>query len=491
MFCTTSVAANLATVLYLGRRPDLAAREFETAASLLATALGGEGLSVEAAPGSLIVNGRRVRKDVPGVTLIGERLLSHGILSMGLSPHPTPQDLLALARLLAAYPGTYANWNAVLTALGPARARITLTEGQPEVVQEPPNQGDIVLHSHGGMEATGFESVEDGGLIPPALAVDMSKTPPALRPTPGPREDPQKLERLLVKGRSALDAGDWGAMLSIAREFLDAENDAVTESAARLYRVELKRLMSRHEIAQIAKLAAVGDRRQEAVEVLQRLGLTATEVLMDLLVEAEAMAERRGYYSALTRMSDGNEIIVHHLVSPLWYVVRNAADLCGEMGLRQAIPHLADQVGHPDERVRKSVAGALIQLGGREVLEPLGRLLRDPSPAVRLFVLGRVEGSWARGLAMPLANLLQAEEHPDVCREALRALGRIGTPDAIMALQRVAVGELTQSTKRLQVQAVEAIGLAGKAGLPLLATLAGGKDREVAAAAGRVLQRPN
>ncbi|MEK7379626.1 MAG: HEAT repeat domain-containing protein [Gemmatimonadota bacterium] len=490
MSSTASIAANLACVLYLGRLAESDRSEIDEAIQVLLDALGGQSLRFEAAPGRLAINGQWVPQEVPGAGLVIERMLSHQVGSVSLPAGVEASDILALARTLAGYPGSYASWQDLQAALGPTRARLTLTEGlsDREFIHEDSKSIGVQLEEgRAGLEIGDHAAVEDGGLIPPPLPMDLAKIPLALRPKTGPREDPRILERLLARGRSALDAGDWGALLSITSGFLEAERQAVDESSARLYRVELKRLLSRREIAHIARLAAVGERRQEAVEVLQRLGGAATEVLMELLAESEALTERRGYYSAVTRMADGNEVIIHHLASPHWYVVRNAADLCGEMALAQAIPKLISLIGHPDERVRKSVLGALIQIGGREVVEPISRSFRDPSASVRLTVLAKLEGDWARGLAMPLMNLLQTEEHPDVIREILNALGRIGSPDAVMALRRVASGDMKRLGKRHRIQAVEAMGLAGGAAHQLLAALAQDRDREIAATAGRAL----
>ncbi len=461
MSSTASIAANLACVLYLGRLADSDRSEIDGAILVLLDALAGRPLRFEAAPGRLVINGRRIPQEVPGAGLVIERMLSHQVGSISLPSGVEASDFLALARTLAGYPGSYGTWQDLQAALGPSRARVTLTEGLSDhefIHEDYGSVGPQLTGGLEGLESSGLESMEDGGLIPLPFPMDLARIPFALRPKTGPKEDPKILERLLARGRSALDAGDYGALLSTASEFLEAERQAVDESSARLYRVELRRLLSRREIGQIARLAAVGERRQEAVEVLQRLGGTATEVLMELLAESEALTERRGYYSAVTRMADGNEVIVHHLASPHWYVVRNAADLCGEMALAQAIPNLTSQIGHPDERVRKAVLGALIQIGGRDVVEPVSRSFRDPSSSVRLSVLGKLEGDWARGLAMPLMNLLQTEEHPDVIREILGALGRIGTPDALMALRRVASGDMKRLGKRHRIQAVEAMG---------------------------------
>jgi HEAT repeat protein len=158
------------------------------------------------------------------------------------------------------------------------------------------------------------------------------------------------------------------------------------------------------------------------------------------------------------------------------------------MRLAKSVPKLVQHVTHADERVRKSVAVALSRIGTPDVLEPISRMFRDPSPAIRVSVLGNLEGSKSRPLAMPLAALLETEEHPDVQREILRALGRIGTPDALLALRRVANGEVRRLPKRLRLQAIESLGGVGTAGAQILRSLAGDADAEIGSAAARALQ---
>src|SRR5690606_2586976 len=90
----------------------------------------------------------------------------------------------------------------------------------------------------------------------------------------------------------------------------------------------------------------------------------ATETLLALLASAERIEERRAYFAALRQMTEGTDLLVNMLTHDEWYVVRNVADLCGEMRLETAVGRLARHASHPDERVRRSVA--LLALRRRE-----------------------------------------------------------------------------------------------------------------------------
>ena len=490
-----SVAANLSCLLFLARHKAEDEAEIRESARVLLASLDGREVVIEATPSWVSVNGSKLLSGTPGAREVGEGLVGHGVSRIEFPADTSMSTILPLARALAAFPGVWGTWDEFLQAIGPAAALLRLTRAGADLSVIRVNDGEPVTSAAQARERELIAKlhakpvVEEGGLILPQIEVEPQ--PEGIKKSTASsdrREESRQMERLIAQGRSAVDAGDYGALLQVSHDFLDAMETTKSEASARVSRLELKRLLSKHHIAQFARMAATGNQRELAISVLRRLGSDATEILMDLLVDSEAMAERRGYFSALTRMEDGTEIIIHHLDHPTWYVVRNAAELCGEMRLAKSVAKLAQHVTHLDERVRKSVAMALSRIGTPEVLEPISRMLKDSSPAIRVTVLGNLEGSKSRPLAMPLAALLESEEHPDVQREILRALGRIGTPDALLALRRVAIGEVRRLPKRLRLEAIQSLGGVGTPGAQILRTLAGDADSEIGSAAAKALQ---
>src|SRR5258705_12411710 len=104
---------------------------------------------------------------------------------------------------------------------------------------------------------------------------------------------------------------------------------------------------------------------------------------------------------ALTGMKEGTDQLVHMLGHHQWFVVRNVAELAGELVLEEAVPALAQQLEHDDERVRKAVALALAEIGSSAAAEPLRRGLRDKSPEGRIHAALAVGGARSAALAMP------------------------------------------------------------------------------------------
>jgi HEAT repeat protein len=234
-------------------------------------------------------------------------------------------------------------------------------------------------------------------------------------------------------------------------------------------------------------LLATPKHRTAAVAALQRGGAPAVEVLLDVLVAAPTVSERRAVFDALKHMTEGTEQLVHMLDHSEWFVVRNVAELIGELAMEDAVPALARRLDHADERVRKAVALALSKIGTRSAAEPLRRALRDRSLDVRMQVALGIGGRKSSALAMPLVVAMDEEKDETVVRELILALGRIGSPDAVQALIKWAqpAGRIFgRKPSVLRVAAVEALRLAASpAALGTLEGLADDGDRQVREAA--------
>jgi len=374
-----AVAANLSCLLFLARHKAEAEGEIRESARVLLACVDGREFAIEATPGWVSVNGTKLPSGTPGSREVGEGLLGHGVSRIEFPAGTEMSTILPLARALAAFPGVWGTWEEFLQAIGPAAGQLRLKragadlsvirvhDGEPVTTAAHARERDLIAKLHAK------PVVEEGGLILPQIEVEpQAEVIHKSSASSDRREESRQMERLIAQGRSAVDAGDYAALLQVTHDFLDAMETTKSEASSRVHRLELKRLLSKHHIAQFARMAATGNQRELAISVLRRLGSDATEILMDLLVETEAMAERRGYFSALTRMEDGTEIIIHHLDHPTWYVVRNAAELCGEMRLAKSVPKLARHVTHADERVRPERPDGGIRHRGRGLFGRIG-----------------------------------------------------------------------------------------------------------------------
>jgi hypothetical protein len=297
----------------------------------------------------------------------------------------------------------------------------------------------------------------------------------------------EALNQLIAAGEAATRQSDWREVLTAAHGLVQLEGKI---GEHRGFGIALRRLLPRSVLEQIARLTAHGNQKTEAATVLRRMGADGTEVLVYAMVNAEDMGERRAYFNALKEMTEGSELLVHMLSHDQWFVVRNVADLCGELKLESAVPALAKQVGHSDERVRRAVTGALGRIGGSAAVEPLRRALRDPSPGVRMEASKQLDGRRNKNLAMSLAVAADEESKVDVQKEMYLALGRIGSIEAIQALRKAAEpgGRLfKRKPLAIRLAAVAGLHAAGPSAANALKDMLKDDEREVREAVERAL----
>ena len=348
---------------------------------------------------------------------------------------------------------------------------------------------------------------------PPPAAKRETTRAPAARATPtervalppGAAETLAELERhstspnvgdllaaLIDHAAAATKLGRFEQVLGVIAGVIRVE-ERVPESSGvrRQYGIALRRFYTKPVLEGLSRLLAAPKHRAAAVGALQRGGAAGVEVLMDVLAAAPTVGERRAVFDALKHMTEGTDQLVHMLDHSEWFVVRNVAELIGELGMDDAVPALGKRLDHPDERVRKAVGLALAKIGTRGAAEPLRRALRDRSQEVRMQVAVGIGGRKSSALAMPLVVAMEEEKDEAVVRELILALGRIGSPDAVQALIKWAqpTGRFFgRKPSELRVAAVEALRLAASpAALGTLEGLSDDGDRAVREAASRAV----
>ena len=295
-----------------------------------------------------------------------------------------------------------------------------------------------------------------------------------MRPAPGDEEyligpiqpDPRKgslLKEIEPQVNAAAEREDWEGYLDLLSRLFREHEQETDPRVKERYVTLLRRVLPRSAQESLARAVVSGVGRAEAVALFNRLGAEPTEVLLELLAAAPTLAERRAYFSMLSHMREGTRGIINRLDHPDWFVVRNIAELCGELRLTEAIPRLAERVEHPDERVRRAIAAALGKIGSSAVAQPLRKALWDSSVMVRLDAIQAINRETGRGLVMTLSLRLDEEENAEVQQGICQALGRIGSPDAVQTLLRCAKpkrGVFVRKRTMSRVAAVEALGLA-------------------------------
>lgn len=489
----SAVAANLACVLILLRDRPGARDEQVAAFRLLLASMADGALDLRVTVGGLRVNDSAIPETVPGAVALRSQLLTHGVGEVRTPAGLDPAVMLDLLRALASRRGHFRSVYELANHVNGASAGVVVAPPAPEDAEA---AGDwSVYEPIGGdddaeptVEMSGFRSLDteaDGQLE--ALLDSIERHPDG-------RGVPDKLNEVVAFADAAVAQERWSDLLRAAQSLVNSEEKAGNASFGRAYSIALRRMLPRSVLEQLARMVT-SPRRARVLPILRRMGADATEVLLALLASASTIDERRAYYGALRQMTAGTELLVNMLTHDDWFVIRNVADLCGELRIEPAVSRLAHHLGHEDERVRRSVAGALAKIGTAPTIEPLRQAMRDSSPTVRLQAVQGLDGRKSRGLAMTLSVLLDEEKNPDITREMLLALGRIGTSEAVQALVRAAApGGRLFSRKPVAVRlgAIEGLREAGTAAASTsLQSLLNDEDTEVRAAAQKALAQLN
>ncbi len=485
------VAALFARTLDLFRDPG-AKEEQKARFRKLAAVLKAEGVTISAQDGRLLVNGAAADAG----TLL-QRLEFHSVKEIAVPADPPVGEMFELLRALADQPGDE-DIASRLRASGATRISVrmqTFVFGTPLApVSAPPAPAPA---PRAEPRASGTEdipdivreaTVESAGFSPATAATRTTADLIAqLQEKP---EGPHVGEVLAILGRqleAVMKTQRITQALMIVAGIVRAEQQVSDATRRRQYSIALKRMYNKALLEAIAEVANHPVDREDALLVLRRAGEDGVEVLLDLLVAAPTIEERRGIFMALTGMKEGTDQLVHMLGHHQWFVVRNVAELAGELALDEAVPALAQQLAHEDERVRKAVAMALAKIGSSVAAEPLRRALRDKSPEVRMQAALGVGGRKSNALAMPLVVAMEEEEDEGVERELILALGRIGSTAAVQALIKFAQpgGRLFgRRPAALRATAVEALRLAATpAAIGTLEGLTEDGDRQVRDAA--------
>lgn len=411
----------------------------------------------------LVIEGVAVLADTPPVPLLVTQMSAHEVGEIHFAQGVSAQSLMHLLKALAVDSGGYQSGDGVAKRLaeGNVRRIHVLAPEEDDTAAERRAQRVTDAMAASGVQEKIEEPLPDDA----PLAAPPAPTPPAAAPPISIEELIQQIRsgrvavgvaakrmrslkagQLLTTGLDAIsvavgkavqDNRNEDAIEAILSVILQ-EKEAQKEDIRICCGVALRRMLGTENLRSFMTLLIDPLYVDDLLVILGRAGPNATQLLLDLLVGAPTFAERRTYMMALVRLGEGTSNVVAMLNHREWFVVRNIADLIAELGIEEAIPALGKVVDHSDSRVRMSVATALARIGTPAAARHLHTSLRDEDPQVRLTVAKELKGAALSGLVMPIVNELEREEDPGVREELCRALGRIGTPDAVRTLETVA-----------------------------------------------------
>ncbi len=430
-------------------------------------------VAMKVVDGQLAVNGEVLPPALTGVQALRTLFVGHAVAEMLVDIGAQPADLVGTARVLATVAVTGDDGREVdskLRAIAPRSVRVVFRRTTAEVDPHMVQAFTAVDQPH---------STADQAFVELEAATSLSAAS-------------RLLDQIIVSVEEHTRANDGPAAADALAKVVAAEAAQTDPELKRAFAAAVRRLS---KPTALRAVAAVLPRRRDRIDdylaVLARTGDAGAEALIEQLTAAQALSERRIFFDALVRLKAGTATLIHMLGDPRWYVARNAADLLGELRAVEADGRLAQLLTHEDERVRRAAAHALGKLATPAALAALRKALVDPLPDVRALAAGGLAIRRGAPSAGTLLRALEDEADGEVQLAILRALGRVGTAEAVLRLAKAAEqspNPFKRKTSTYRIAAIQGLGEARTpAALAALQSFAGDRDREVREAVARAL----
>ncbi|HEU4643744.1 MAG TPA: HEAT repeat domain-containing protein [Gemmatimonadaceae bacterium] len=462
----------------------------------------------------LIVDGQPLPEQFPEAQDLTAQLIGHSVVELTVDRSASPAELLLAARILATEPVPGDGGRAVharLQALDARsiRARLELPRDAKGTAAPPPLAGMVsdsalfapapegrdadgravvkpirtvsaesAASSRGAPRADGILRQQDSELMFQAFSTtttpkgSMVKLFEQLDAASAPAAAARQLEALVKLAADSAGREHFDIVADVFHGLVRRESEAADRTIRRQFGMAIRRLCSPALLKCVVELLP---RRRENHEqymaIISRAEDVGAEALVDALVAAPSIADRRVYYDALLTLRTGVRTLIYMLGDHRWYVVRNAADLLGELRVTDAEAELTQLLEHRDDRVRAAASGALAKLGAPAT---------DP-PALE-----------HAGSVSSLIRALDREEDARVQMAMLSALGQMGTPEAVDKLAELARTDKGLLARKrptpLRVAAVHALGeVKSPRALAALQALLRDKEKTVRGAASWVI----
>jgi HEAT repeat protein len=238
------------------------------------------------------------------------------------------------------------------------------------------------------------------------------------------------------------------------------------------------------------------EREEEGRESLGRVAALHAETLApamaELLSDAPDRRVRRSIMDILGGLGEpGRAAALGLLEDPHWHNIRNGVVLLGEIGGDDLVQALTVPLGHDDPRVRRETVTALSRIGTEDAGLLLVGMLEDGSPEVRAAAATGVGILRVDRAQRVLEEMLDREDSDDVVVPVLRALGQLGDPGPVPAIEKKATGSLFKRPPReVRIAAYRALAAIGTPhARTVLRNGAGDKDPEIQHAVGMILRQ--
>jgi HEAT repeat protein len=447
----------------------------------------------------LLCNDQPVPRALTGVQDVASQMAAHSLLRLEIDADSSPADLLGIARIVAAEasPGDGgAQVRRKFAALG--AKTLNFTTIAPVVATVAAEATTLAVPAND--ESAPQTANAAASLLSQLAAPDVSKMSPdellaSLDSATTADACTKALDDLILVAEHSVRIGKPGTVGDIFYGIVARDAKLPDGEVKRAYVLTIRRMSKPALLRAVASLIPKKpERKQYCYEVLERTGEDGADALIEQITQAPTNDDRKALYEVLRELKDAVPALTRMLGDSRWFVVRNAADLLGEMVATDAEGALVMLLRHSDDRVRRSATSALLRLGTPAAIKGIYDAVSDSSPEVRMQATAAIATRKDSRTSTTLIRAIADEQDEDVQVAMITALGKIATPDAVQKLIKMAESEgrlFRKKTKNFRVAAVQALGEAKTpAALAALKELATDKDKDVRDTATRALAHP-
>ena len=209
--------------------------------------------------------------------------------------------------------------------------------------------------------------------------------------------------------------------------------------------------------------AADEEERGDYLQVAHGLAEHVAPSFAQELADSQDRATRRALVHGLAYLGEAAMPSVRTLLArPEWYVVRNAVSVVAAMGGDEALSLLEPCLGHGDARVRREAVMALARLGQGPAGSLVLPLVADEDADVRAAAAQCLGNLVHASAARALRERLVVEDNDVVLVEVLRAVGRLGDPEAVEGIRQRAVPSFfVRPARPVRIAGLRALGRIG------------------------------
>jgi HEAT repeat protein len=444
-------------------------------------------------PQQLAVNGSPLAGTLNAARELALRLLGHDVRELHAEVGADAADLLNAARTLAEEPSFGGDGVGATERLGATGARtVWFVTGRPAVSAENGGSTSKERRTSGAWHSGMFAQFAARGSATASAKEVLGRLDAARHGGALARA----LEDVVLLIENAVREGKIHVAVDAFAGLVQREAVIERQELRRPYMMAIRRLSKPLVLRAVASLLPrEREWTEQCVAILVRAGAEGAEAVVELLTHARTEEDRQTFFKILLTLRAGVPSLILMLGDARWHVVRDAAELLGEMKAAEAEGPLTPLLRHPDERVRRAAAHALVQIGTTTALRAVQRAVSDTESGAEVrqeaaSALGRRRGE--RTSATTLVRALENEEEEDVQFAILAALGKVATQDAVNRLVKAAEPDGVLFRRKSTAYRVAAVQALGDSRTPVAAAalrmLLNDKDREVRAAVTAALE---